>query len=67
MAKSLSGWQGYPNVCHVCGERIYLSGKKAKGAVFGIETSRHPECRPKERWGALPLVEPETSEARPKS
>jgi hypothetical protein len=47
------GWE--PRVCEGCGERITLSGSKARGAVFRFDVgrekarARHADCawRPK--------------------
>lgn len=47
------GWE--PRLCEVCGERITLSGPKARGAEFrfdvvrGVGRSRHGNCK----WKAI--------------
>jgi hypothetical protein len=44
------GWE--PRVCFVCGERVTLSGKNARGAVFRFgppSTTRHPDCKKEKR------------------
>ena len=40
------GWE--PRVCFVRGERVTLTGKNARGAVFRFgppATARHPDCK----------------------
>ena len=50
---TLAGWE--PRYCEVCGERITLSGPKARGAEFrfdverGVGRSRHADCKLKAR------------------
>jgi hypothetical protein len=44
------GWE--PRFCCVCGERVALTGKRARGAVFRAgppPTARHPDCKKEDR------------------
>lgn len=46
---TLGGWE--PKTCAICGERVTLSGKQARGAVFSVGLERgyplawHPDCK----------------------
>jgi hypothetical protein len=47
---TLAGWE--PKTCYLCGERIVLSGLKARGAMFRYvlghkPTARHADCDPR--------------------
>jgi hypothetical protein len=48
---TLAGWE--PRTCGVCGERVTLSGRHARRAIFrhglssGRPSSRHADCVPR--------------------
>jgi hypothetical protein len=44
------GWE--PKTCCVCGERVTISGKNERGAIFRFNlgrepTAKHADCRPR--------------------